>query len=452
MQTTQAVNTNRFYEIQDLDQESSSAAALKIGALGSLSPLANDPSAQRGMVRLVQAVQQLSLARDLDAIMAIVRTAARELTGADGATFVLRDGEFCYYADEDAIAPLWKGQRFPLERCVSGWSMLNRQPAVIEDIYADPRIPADAYRPTFVKSLAMVPIRTESPIGAIGNYWARRRLPTSTEIELLQALANTTSVAIENVTLLRDLEQRVADRTARLREANLRLESANDELECFAHAAAHDLGAPLRGIAGFAGFLRKESEGVLSAKGQRYLGNIETSAAQMREIIDDLLRLAKVGANGLKRELVDVSAMATEILRNLTASSPERKAETRVDAGIQVLGDPGLLRIVLENLLSNAWKYSGKRECAVIEVKSERLADGTVLVTICDNGVGFAPQEAEKLFRPFHRLHNKTEFPGTGVGLTTVKRIIDRHGGKIWIEGELDKGAVARFTAPQSTQ
>ncbi|HZT30752.1 MAG TPA: response regulator [Bryobacteraceae bacterium] len=137
----------------------------------------------RGMARLIAAVQELSLARDLDGVMAIVRRAGRELTGADGATFVLREGDLCHYADEDAVAPLWKGQKFPLSACISGWVMLNRQAAVIEDIYADPRIPADAYRPTFVKSLAMVPIRTEAPVGAIGNYWAaaacRRRRKSS---------------------------------------------------------------------------------------------------------------------------------------------------------------------------------------------------------------------------------------------------------------------------------
>src|SRR5215216_2626800 len=164
------------------------------------------------MSRLVSAVQELSLARNLATITDVVRRAARELTGADGATFVLREGDKCHYAEENAISPLWKGQRFPLSTCISGWAMLNRQAAVIEDIYADPRIPADAYRPTFVKSLAMVPIRTEAPIGAIGNYWATRRQPTGEEVELLQALANTTAVAMENVRVYAELEQRVKER------------------------------------------------------------------------------------------------------------------------------------------------------------------------------------------------------------------------------------------------
>jgi diguanylate cyclase (GGDEF)-like protein len=150
---------------------------------------------------LVDAIQQLSLARRTTDVQEIVRTAARNLTRADGATFVLRDGDKCFYADEDAIAPLWKGQRFPLEACISGWTMVNRTATTIPDIYADPRVPHDAYRPTFVKSLAMVPIRSIDPIGAIGNYWADPHEPTTEEVSALQSLADATAVALENVAL-----------------------------------------------------------------------------------------------------------------------------------------------------------------------------------------------------------------------------------------------------------
>ena len=159
---------------------------------------------------LLEAIQQLSAAADLPAIQEIVRTSARQLANADGATFVLRDGDKCHYADEDAIRPLWKGERFPMTACVSGWCMMNKQPAVIEDVFADDRIPHDIYRRTFVKSLAMVPIRTADPIGAIGAYWAETHLPTATEVELLQQLANTTAVALKNVQL--EADHRQADR------------------------------------------------------------------------------------------------------------------------------------------------------------------------------------------------------------------------------------------------
>ena len=159
------------------------------------------------MEELVDAIQALSLARSLQEIQRIVRSAARRLTGADGATFVLRDGTRCFYADEDAISPLWKGQRFPMSHCISGWAMTHRSPAVIEDIFADDRIPHDAYRQTFVKSVAMVPIRTAEPIGAIGNYWAERHEPTGREVALLQALADSTAVAMENVQVYEELER-----------------------------------------------------------------------------------------------------------------------------------------------------------------------------------------------------------------------------------------------------
>ncbi|KAB2922441.1 MAG: response regulator [Dechloromonas sp.] len=170
----------------------------------------------QAMEHLVDVVQQLSGARDLATVMEIVKHAARKLGEADGATFVLRDGDLCHYADEDAISPLWKGMRFPMSACISGWTMLQRQSAVIEDIYADPRIPADAYRPTFVRSLAMVPIRQSAPIGAIGIYWARSHQPTARQLKVLQALADTTAVALENVGVYGELEKRVQARTAEL--------------------------------------------------------------------------------------------------------------------------------------------------------------------------------------------------------------------------------------------
>jgi diguanylate cyclase (GGDEF)-like protein len=178
----------------------------------------------KGMERLVRAVRDLSMARDMASIQDIVRFAAREMTGADGATFVLRDGNMCHYVDEDAISPLWKGKRFPLETCISGWVMLNRQTAVIENIYDDARIPADAYRPTFVQSLVMVPIRTAVPVGAIGNYWARQHRPHDQHVALLETLANTTAIAIENVQAYLKLEERVRQRLASIETANYKID------------------------------------------------------------------------------------------------------------------------------------------------------------------------------------------------------------------------------------
>lgn len=187
-------------------------------------------------INISDIIQKLSLAKDLETIMYIVRKAARKITESDGATFVLRDGNQCFYADEDAIAPLWKGKRFPMNICISGWVMENRQPVVIEDIYTDPRIPIDAYRVTFVKSLLMVPIRTDAPIGAIGAYWAESYSPTQEQVKLLIMLANSTSIAMENIMLQLEIEKGQQENstqagiTKELLIANNNLESTLKEL------------------------------------------------------------------------------------------------------------------------------------------------------------------------------------------------------------------------------
>lgn len=227
------------------------------------------------MKALVETVQQLSLARDLNTIMDVVRHAARQLTGADGATFVLKDNDQCYYAEEDAISPLWKGQRFPLTSCISGWAMINRKAAVIEDIYVDPRIPHDAYRATFVKSLAMVPIRTMNPIGAIGNYWAEPHMPTRSEVFLLQSLADITSVSIENVYMYEEMR------------------TQNKQLADVAFLQSHQLRAPVANIQGLFNLFDFDD---LSAP-----RNIE------------LLRRLKSVADSLDRAIEEVVIQAREI-------------------------------------------------------------------------------------------------------------------------------------------
>lgn len=155
--------------------------------------------------RLAAIVEQIAGVRDLAGLTAIVRHSLRELTGADGATLVLRDNGHCHYVDEDAIGPLWKGQRFPLESCISGWAMLHAETVAIEDIYADDRIPHAAYRPTFVKSLSMVPVGRRDPVGALGCYWATRHLATAEELELQQALADAMAVGLDNLRLYEEM-------------------------------------------------------------------------------------------------------------------------------------------------------------------------------------------------------------------------------------------------------
>jgi signal transduction histidine kinase/CheY-like chemotaxis protein len=415
---------------------------------GSKAPAAATDAVER-MQELVSVIQRLSLARDLATIMDIVRHAARSLVKADGASFVLRDGEKCFYAEEDAVGPLWKGQRFPLQACISGWTMLNRQPAIIEDIYLDPRIPHDAYRPTFVKSLVMTPIRTVAPIGAIGVYWARPYRATKSETELLQALADSTSIAIEAADLFANLERKVAERTAEVDRRNIELEVLNKELEAFSYSVAHDLRSPLITIDGFAQVLVENTTQMLDEPNRKHLERISTAVRRAHRLINDLLGLSKIVRAPLVVTTVDLSRLAREVLKSLQDNAPTRVAEFTVTEGLSVEGDSGLLRIVLENLLSNAWKFTGRQARSQIEFGSGVDRTGRPVYFVRDNGAGFDPRYATKLFSPFQRLHSETQFPGTGIGLATVQRIIHRHGGEIWAESAVDCGAAFYFTLPR---
>ncbi len=198
---------------------------------------------------LLEAIKDLASARELEQVQRIVARAARKLIGADGATIVLRDKDLCYYADEDAIAPLWKGKRFPLTLCISGWVMMHKTPAVIPDIYADDRIPAEAYRPTFVKSLAMVPVNTREPVAAIGNYWQTSHVPSATELQLLQTLADAAARVIENVSLLNELERRVIKRTEELRALTTEFSLLEEKKDREMTRALHDELGPILALA-----------------------------------------------------------------------------------------------------------------------------------------------------------------------------------------------------------
>jgi len=394
----------------------------------------------RAMERLVGVVQELSLARDLGGIMAIVRHAARQLTGADGATFVLRDNDLCHYADEEAIAPLWKGRRFPMNACISGWVMLNRQPAVIEEIYTDPRIPAEAYRPTFVKSLVMVPIRTADPVGAIGNYWATRRQPRPEEVKLLQALADSTSVAMENVQIYAGLERKVADRTSQL-------QTLNEEMEAFSYSVSHDLRAPLRHIDAYTQILRDEAAGTLSAASQRHLSIINEAARKMGALIDDLLEFSRMGRAELRRRRVNMGELVAGVLAEMKQETKDRAISWEIGDLPEVEGDQALLKQVWLNLLSNAIKYTRHRARAEIRIGATTRSE-EVEFFVQDNGAGFDMRFADKLFGVFQRLHRAEEFEGTGIGLANVRRIVDRHRGRTWAAGEADRGATFYFTLP----
>jgi signal transduction histidine kinase len=398
------------------------------------------PPSTTAMRRLLRAVRDLAAAEGTDEIAEVVRHAARELVDADGATFVLRDGDQCFYVEEDAIEPLWRGQRFPLHACVSGWAMEHDQAVVVPDVYADDRVPHEAYRPTFVHSLTMTPIRAGSPIGAIGTYWATEHVSSPEEVDLLQALADSTAVALESARLVSELEERVARRTAEL-------EASTRDLAAFAHVAAHDLKAPVATIASYTR-LAQEVEGAnLSAEGAAALDVVERRAARMAELVDGVLAYSAAETTPIARERIDFNALVADVLSDLGATVTEANATVDV-ADLPVgRGAPVLLERVLQNLIANAVAY-GAPGAPHVTVTGSRGPDH-VSLTVTDDGAGVAEHERESIFDMFARGAAGAGTGGSGIGLAFARRVIARHGGTLVLEPSgSGRGAAFTLTLP----
>jgi signal transduction histidine kinase len=291
-----------------------------------------------------------------------------------------------------------------------------------------------------VHSFAVVPIRVHQLI--IGTLSLLRSQPargyTDEDVTLLQDLADRAGLAIDNARLYEQLEQRVRERTSEL-------EAANKELEAFSYSVAHDLRTPLRGIAGFSRTVIEDHAERLDSTGVQHLNRIEAAAQRMGHLIDDLLDLSRASRAAVNRTRVDMSEMAQAIFDQLRGGQPDRSVEVVIARELVAFADTRLVEIILTNLLGNAWKFTSKLERAHIEFA---ICDGRGPTTyvIRDNGAGFSPEYAGKLFGVFERLHTSREFEGTGIGLAIAQRIVHRHGGKIWAEGAVDRGASFFFT------
>lgn len=230
-----------------------------------------------------------------------------------------------------------------------------------------------------------------------------------------------------------------------LRRYASELETANKELESFSYTVSHDLRAPLRSLDGFSGLLLEDYGDKLDETGKDYIQKVRKASQTMSQLIDDILKLSRITRAEMHQEQVDLSDLARSILEGLKYTQPDRQAVLKIDSNITVTGDLALLRVALNNLLENAWKYTGK--CAQTRIEFGSLnQNGQEVYFIRDNGVGFDMQYKDKLFQPFQRLHTSKEYPGTGIGLATVQRVIQRHGGRIWAESELGKGTTFYFT------
>jgi light-regulated signal transduction histidine kinase (bacteriophytochrome) len=241
-------------------------------------------------------------------------------------------------------------------------------------------------------------------------------------------------------------EARAARELAETRAALVdELERKNRELEAFSYSVSHDLRAPLRAISGFSHALETDHEAQLDDEGKGYLRRVRAAANRMSELIEDLLDLSRLGRGELRLTPVDLGAIAREIVDDLASKDPTRQVELVMPEPVIARADARLVRVLLENVVGNAWKFTGKVARARIELGC-REAGGETIYFVRDNGAGFEAAYAAKLFRPFQRLHGEADFPGTGIGLATVNRVVDRHGGRVWAEGAVGQGATISFT------
>jgi signal transduction histidine kinase len=385
---------------------------------------------------LLAAVSDLSTARELSSVTRVVRTAARTLSGADGVTFVLKDHNQCFYADEDAISPLWKGRRFPLESCISGWVMRHRVPAAIRDIYADDRIPHDAYRPTFVKSLLMVPVRTEEPVAAIGAYWAHEHDATDDERGTLESLARAASLALVNVQLWSDLTgalEREQQARVEAEQARSVAERANRLKDQFLATVSHELRTPLNVMQGW---LWQLERGMPSP--ERYeaaVSTLQRNTALQCRLVEDLLDVSRAMSGKLTLDLVplDVSWVVRGAVEASQADAVRKglALSSHVEAPLPLVrADGERVGQIVRNLLSNAVKFTPAGGRIDVSVTSSSTA---LVLTVRDTGVGIPSDFLPFAFDQFRQADGRItrRFGGLGIGLTIVQQLVGLHGGNV---------------------
>jgi signal transduction histidine kinase len=292
------------------------------------------------------------------------------------------------------------------------------------------------------------PGRAAAPVGTVQVALRTRWIDARVRAIALSDLAVSGGLALLVLLIVTVAVRHLVERTRELvGEARLAAEikRVNAELESFSYSVAHDLRAPLRAVDGFSKALLDKYGDRFDAEGRDWLARVRGGCARMGLLIDDLLTLSRVTRGRLREEDVDLGLAARMTMDQLRLSAPHRDADIAIEDGLIARGDPGLLRAAVENLLSNAWKYTSRHPRARIEFGAERR-DGRRVFFVRDDGAGFDMAHAGKLFQPFSRLHSRGEFDGTGIGLATVQRIVERHGGRVWADGAVEKGATFYFT------
>ena len=359
--------------------------------------------------------------------------------------------------DETSIPQGLRVPQAPFQDVIQ--TLSKNRPVLINDltVLADPPPVFQNLIKEGLRSLCILPLLSQNNL--VGAFNMSSEAPgffDEEKINLGREVANQVAIALTQSNLVKELRDLNAELEERVLERTAQLQTSNKELESFSFSVSHDLRAPLRGIAGFSEALNSEYADVLGEDGKHYLARIQGNTQRMARLIDDLLSLARVTRREMKQEQVDLSKVAGEIFEELRAQEPQRQVEFEIEERAIVRGDAGLLKIALANLLGNAWKFTSARAEAKIQFgalpqtslpqdeNGERRA-GEKVFFVRDNGAGFNMTYAHKLFGAFQRLHSVDQFPGTGIGLATAQRIINRHGGRIWVEAEVDKGATFYF-------
>ena len=417
---------------------------------------------------LSSAIARLQETLDLETIFQATATEVRQLLAAD------RVGMFRFYADSgwddgefvsEDVAPDFSSAiaQKVHDRCFGDQFAIHYQQGRVQAV-------ADIYNAGLsdchIQILAQFQVRANLvvPLLQAQNLWGllcihQCRAPRQwqeTEIEFVNQIADRLGMALQHAELLAELraeiverqqaEQRARELNQGLQQAIIELQAVNKELEAFSYSVSHDLRAPLRSIDGFSQALLEDCFDQLDATGQDYLRRIRFATQRMGQLIDDLLTLSRVTRSEMQRESIDLSRLASRICTDLQQAHPERQVEIKVQPGLVAQGDIRLLQILLDNLLNNAWKFTSRQLQAKVEFGAIAQENGTLAYFVRDDGVGFDMVYVDKLFRPFQRLHGMNEFSGNGIGLATVQRIVHRHGGRVWAEGSLTRGATFYFT------
>jgi len=399
-------------------------------------------------LRVLHALAEvINRSTSLDAVFAETLQALRWTTGADRAAVLL--------FDEANVMRFvaWDGLSDRYRATVEGHSPWaaneeNARPILVAEPEREPSIEKllPLLREEGIASLAFIPIAHQGRLlGKFMLYFDRPHEMKSNAVRLSLTVAESLALAVSRQRAVEEIQRLNVQLEDRVRRRTRQLQEANREMESFCYSVSHDLRAPLRALDGFARILLEDAGHLLDDSDKDKLGRIIAASERMAHLMDDLLKLSRIGRAHMRLAYADLGAIAGEVLRRLRGGEPDRHVAVRIMDGMGVRADVGLMRIALENLIGNAWKYTAQCEPAEIAF-GKREENGQTVYFVRDNGTGFDMRYAGKLFSPFQRLHAPSEFTGNGIGLAIVQRIVHRHGGRIWAESAPGRGATLSFT------